>query len=497
LTYKPLPQFYGAPGIEWCGIPVPRLWRCGNRGNVASVLIEKPARGDFLPILDGGYSIQYSPLMEYREGKGMVLFCQMDVTGRTEDDPAARILARNILRYVSAWRPAAARKVLYVGDPVGERYLERCGISPGSYDGGRLSPDQVLAVGAGGGQKLAGSTAAVAEFLNAGGNLLAMGLGEEDANAFLPVRVAMKKAEHIAAYFEPFGKDSLLAGVSPADVHNRDASDLPLVSGGATVIGDGVLATGQGSNVVFCQLVPYGVGSGQGANTSFVASGEDVVDGERSALVTLGFATSATLGQEVKAGEVGKTYTFSAFVKSLGRPVPLRLEVERAGRPWDRAVKGPDVVVPVGDWTELHATFKVETPFPEGWTAYIRCEEPGARFRIDMVGLYEGDYVARKPVGATALEAEPVNLFTNPSFETGTKPWSFTYSEQYNLRRTYRRAAFLMTRLLANMGAAGSTPVLERFHDPVDAAKAENRWLDGLYLDVPIEWDDPYRFFCW
>ena len=87
---------------------VPRVWRCGNRGNVASVLIEKPARGDFLPILDGGFSLQYSPLMEYREGKGLVLFCQMDVTGRTEQDPAAETLARNILQYVAAWKPAAA-----------------------------------------------------------------------------------------------------------------------------------------------------------------------------------------------------------------------------------------------------------------------------------------------------------------------------------------------------------------------------------------------------
>ena len=24
------------------------------------------------------------------------------------------------------------------------------------------------------------------------------------------------------------------------------------------------------------------------------------------------------------------------------------------------------------------------------------------------------------------------------------------------------------------------------------------RWLDGLYLDEPVEeWDDPYRFFIW
>ena len=83
---------FGGPAVRWCDIEVPRVWRCGNRGNVASVLIEKPARGDFLPVLDGGYSLQYSPLLEYREGKGLVLFCQVDVTGRSEQDPAAETL---------------------------------------------------------------------------------------------------------------------------------------------------------------------------------------------------------------------------------------------------------------------------------------------------------------------------------------------------------------------------------------------------------------------
>ncbi|KPK58255.1 MAG: hypothetical protein AMK73_09370, partial [Planctomycetes bacterium SM23_32] len=23
------------------------------------------------------------------------------------------------------------------------------------------------------------------------------------------------------------------------------------------------------------------------------------------------------------------------------------------------------------------------------------------------------------------------------------------------------------------------------------------RWLEGFYLDTPVEWDDPYRFFRW
>ena len=83
--------------VNWCDIPVPRLWRCGNRGNVASVLIEKPARGDFLPLVDGGYSLQYTPLMEFRDGRGMIVFCQLDVTGRTDVDPAAETLVQNLI----------------------------------------------------------------------------------------------------------------------------------------------------------------------------------------------------------------------------------------------------------------------------------------------------------------------------------------------------------------------------------------------------------------
>jgi hypothetical protein len=62
-------------------------------------------------------------------------------------------------------------------------------------------------------------------------------------------------------------------------------------------------------------------------------------------------------------------------------------------------------------------------------------------------------------------------------------------------RRTYRRSSCLLARLLANMGAGGVTPVLERFHTPVSGG--EKRWLEGLYLDTPEEWDDPYRYFGW
>jgi hypothetical protein len=329
LEYTLRPRY--GPTVKWCGIDVTRAWRCGCRGSVASVLIEKPARGDFLPILDGGFSLQYSPLLEYREGKGMVLFCQLDVTGRTDTDPAADALTLNILHYVSTWKPRPARTALYAGESAGKRHLEAAGLSPLSYTKGTLAADCVLIVGPGGGQQLAGDAPAIAAWLKAGGRVLAIGLSSADAAAFLPFKVEMVKREHIAAYFEPFGRRSLLAGIGPADVHNRDPRQMFLVSGGASVIGDGILARAENANVIFCQIVP----------------------------------------------------------------------------------------------------------------------------------------------------------------------WQLDHTKLMNLKRTFRRASFLVTRLASNMGVAGSTPLLARFRSPVQKANAEQRWLAGLYLDVPEEWDDPYRFFRW
>ncbi len=470
LQYKPSPQFNGAPGVRWCGIPVTRLWRCGNRGSVASVLIEKPPCGDFLPILDGGYSLQYSPLMAYREGKGLVVFCQMDVTGRTESDPAARRLARNVIDYVSTWKPTPRRKAVYVGDTAGKNHLEAAGIALRPYKGGRPADDEVLVVASGGGRKLAAHADAIAGWITAGGHVLALGLDEQEANAFLPMKVEMNSGEHIAAWFEPFGHGSLLAGVAPADVHNAAPRELPLLAPGHAV-GNGVLGRVKGANVVFCQLPPYTVSRARGAAPSLAVGAADAAVGNASALVTMGTLAWAQFGQKVQAGQVGRTYTFAASVKALGEPVRARLEVERAASPWDRAVRGQDIRFDADKWTELHVTFKVAKPYPEGWSAYVYCGQEGARFRADGFRLYEGVYVPRpSPARGAAAPAVPggKNLFANPGFEAGTEPWFFSQqTQQRNLKRTYRRTCFLVARLLANMGVAGSPPVLKRFATPV------------------------------
>jgi hypothetical protein len=75
--------------------------------------------------------------------------------------------------------------------------------------------------------------------------------------------------------------------------------------------------------------------------------------------------------------------------------------------------------------------------------------------------------------------------------------WQLDPKMQINLKRTFRRSSCLVTRLATNLGAVGATSILTRFRSPVDASKSEKRWLAGLYLDAPEEWDDPSRFFRW
>ncbi|MGD0090355.1 MAG: hypothetical protein ABSE73_10595 [Planctomycetota bacterium] len=259
LYYTPSWKYCSEWITNWAGLTVNRAWRGSTYGSVSSVFMEKPHRGDFLPVLEGGFSLQYAPLLEYREGKGMVLFCQVDVSNREEPEPAAQALMRNMLEYVDKWQPAVERTARYIGDAAGKAHLEKSGIAAAAYKGGALTKDDVLIVGPGVGQGLTGHAAAIGEFLKQGGHVLALGLAEQEANSFLPFKVAMKKDEHFAAYFPAQEGKSLFAGINPAGLHSREPRQLALLSADAEVeiLGNGILAKAKNANVVFCQMIPW------------------------------------------------------------------------------------------------------------------------------------------------------------------------------------------------------------------------------------------------
>jgi len=74
---------------------------------VATYVIEKPQVGAARALLDCGFDLSETPLLEVRRGKGTLILCQLDVTNRYGTDPVATRLVDNLLQYASSLRPQA------------------------------------------------------------------------------------------------------------------------------------------------------------------------------------------------------------------------------------------------------------------------------------------------------------------------------------------------------------------------------------------------------
>ncbi len=94
-----------------------RFWKWGNDNNVATYVIQKPMRGAFRALVDSGFDLMDTPLLESCRGKGRIIFCQLDVTKRYGVEPAATRIVDNLLAYMqnapaprsTSTRPAPAK----------------------------------------------------------------------------------------------------------------------------------------------------------------------------------------------------------------------------------------------------------------------------------------------------------------------------------------------------------------------------------------------------
>ncbi len=144
----------------------------------------------------------------------------------------------------------------------------------------------------------------------------------------------------------------------------------------------------------------------------FIVNNLDAAAGDRSACVTIGRVADwgTQFGQRVDAGQKGKTYTFAVLAKAVQAPVSVQLQIERSGKPYDRAAASEPVALKADSWTEIHVTFTVGKDFPQGWFAYISCEQANCSYRADLFRLYEGSYVpyqdsVPKPVATSGVQA--------------------------------------------------------------------------------------------
>ncbi len=99
-----------------------------NRNLVAGFALENPSYGSIRPIVTGGYDRNYAVVLEARSGKGIIFFCQADVSSRYGEEPAATLLADNLLETVLQKPEPQIPGVRYTGDEAGKQFLSRLGI---------------------------------------------------------------------------------------------------------------------------------------------------------------------------------------------------------------------------------------------------------------------------------------------------------------------------------------------------------------------------------
>jgi hypothetical protein len=226
------PHLEGLPEAEthdplwkWCGFHNTRVWRCGNRGSVASVLIEKPARGDWRALVDGEFDLQYAALLENVEGRGRVVFCQLDVTERTQSDPVADRLVVNLLGYIGRARPEAQSATVCVGSGACEELVRQLGVVTRSAGGWKANAKGRLLVAGPGAAAPDGLAQAVEQGLNA----VCLGLSGEELKAWCPVPVETVKTNACFSRIEKLPPE--LNGLCNADWawHGRMAFDALVV----------------------------------------------------------------------------------------------------------------------------------------------------------------------------------------------------------------------------------------------------------------------------
>lgn len=226
------------------GIP-PWGWHLNNTGSVASFALEKPHFGRWTPLLEGEFDLACSPLMEARVGDGLMVWCGLDLDGRTESDPVADLVSRRLLTHLTGALPPCHPQApaTYLGGSEGAALLSSMGLV---FTNATEIPAQagLLIIGAGGTPPPASPLEA---FAKNGGRVVLLG----GAANTLGFSLAPKKLG--GAVGPPSWPEG--GGLSSSDLRLRSEIEVPVLTPGPNeVAADGLLGrkvAGRGVIVAF------------------------------------------------------------------------------------------------------------------------------------------------------------------------------------------------------------------------------------------------------
>ncbi len=249
---------YFPPGAEvntsypkslWNGFQNTHIWYCGQRGNVADILPEKPTRGNWLPLYHGGFDLQYAPLMLFREGNAKILLCQLDLSGRTEQEPQAGNVLADALTLLDKAETPRTRPVYFAGKEAGE--LLKSLRVPAEPAKGSLTGSELLVLGPN-----AAAPENLRNLVEGGLNVLALGWSKAEIERLVP-GTPVEEGVFYTDLAPGLRDHAEFAGLSNADLHLRyeePFASFPKDSEGGRLLQ--LVKLGKGK-IVFHQMPPF------------------------------------------------------------------------------------------------------------------------------------------------------------------------------------------------------------------------------------------------
>ncbi len=239
----------------------PMKW--GNHHSVATVVIIKPDSGNFRTLIDCGFALNYAAAWELENGNGRIVFSQLDISGRTQAEPAAKRYLANLIKYTEKASVPCWREAIYLGGAKGKALLECLRVpfaeiqKPEQADANR----HVLVLGDASIDELQEWKTALIHFAQSGGTVFSLPKNDKELTAgWTPVKIQVESKEVNSSYIGK-NQDPLLAGIGNSDFYwkgNMDVYAMHSVEDADLLLNSGILArVPQGKGEwLFCQFEP-------------------------------------------------------------------------------------------------------------------------------------------------------------------------------------------------------------------------------------------------
>lgn len=452
----------------WGHLSNTRVWRAGNRGMVAGVLPEKPTRGDFLPLMIGGFHLEYAPLLEYSGRDGRAIFCQLDLSGRTVSDPEAEELFLSCIRHALNGKKKQFRPLYAAGSEQLRKLLEDLSFPARILTEKTSLPDDALIV-----FDRSGAETVRACAPPDGAMLLALDLTAGQIAAFAPGAFQLKNGIHGFERGNGLRDNPVFAGISQADLHFRTEKEFAAFEkdgpGGQLLR---VLPRGSGK-LVFYQLPPWKFQAEQNNERNARKHSQYCV---ARLLANLGAASSVEMAPYLAGEKAHSSGNFPLPSDWRGEADPGNRGIAEG---WNRSSYD------TGKWKRIkvpgyfNSQRKPLATYLGSFWYQLRFDLPlrkDCELRIGPVDDESFIWLNDRFLGEISRKTNPRDYWKAPRV--------------YPLKRSDLKAeGNVLTILCRNISGSGGIP--ER---PFLKLGKPTRLL---YADDPLPFDDPYRYYRW